>query len=172
MRPRYMRAVIVPALSLLIALLWLVPLARALEVGARLPEIGLIDLNGKRVDLAALRGKVVVVDFLASWCAPCKQEMPILDRLYKKYRERGLVVIGVSVDQELTNLRDLLKQVKVTFPVVHDKAHAVADRYKPARMPSSYVIDRNGVVRHVHGGFRADDAAKIEAEVGALLGSP
>ena len=74
--------------------------------GARMPEIGLKDLRGARVDLASLKGKVVIVDFWASWCAPCKQEMPVLERLYKKYKDRGLVVVGVSVDQELAQRED------------------------------------------------------------------
>ncbi len=144
--------------------------ALALDSGAPLPEIGLTDLAGKRVDLASLRGKVVIVDFWASWCAPCKQEMPVLERLYKKYKSRGLVVVGVSVDQEAANVGSFIKQLKVTFPIVHDKAHSVADRFHPPRMPSSFIVDRNGVVRHVHGGFRASDAVSIESEVTALLG--
>jgi cytochrome c biogenesis protein CcmG, thiol:disulfide interchange protein DsbE len=144
--------------------------AQALDAGARLPEIGLTDLRGGRVDLAALKGKVVIVDFWASWCGPCKDEMPVLERLHKKYKSRGLVVVGVSVDQELANVKGFLKQVPVSFSIVHDAEHKVAGRFKPPRMPSSYVVDRNGIVRHVHAGFRDEDAAKLEAEVSALLG--
>lgn len=148
----------------------MVPSALALESGERQPEIALTDLTGKRVDLASLKGKVVLVDFWASWCAPCKQEMPVLERLYQKYKKDGFVVVAVSVDREAANVRDFVKQqVHVSFPVVHDADHKVADRYKPPRMPSSYIVDRNGIVRHVHGGFRPDDAAKLEAEIKALL---
>jgi len=143
--------------------------AFALDAGQRLPEIGLTDLSGRKVDVASLQGKVVVVDFLASWCAPCKQELPVLEKLYKKYQGQGLVVVGVSVDEELSNLQGLLKQIRVSFPVVHDASKAVAGRYKPPRMPSSYVVDRKGIVRHVHAGFRSEDAAKLEAEIKALL---
>ena len=143
--------------------------AAALDSGARLPEIGLQSLAGKRVDAAALKGKVVLVDFWASWCAPCKQEMPVLERLYQKYKDRGLVIVGVSVDQEATNVGGFLKQLKVSFPIVHDKSHDVANRFHPPRMPSSYVADRNGVVRYVHGGFRAGDDAAIEKELTTLL---
>ena len=143
--------------------------ALALDAGQRLPEIGLTDVSGRKVDVASLQGKVVVVDFLASWCAPCKQELPVLEKLYKKYQGQGLVVVGVSVDEELSNLQGLLKQIRVSFPVVHDAAKAVAGRYKPPRMPSSYVVDRKGIVRHVHAGFRSEDAAKLEAEIKALL---
>jgi peroxiredoxin len=144
--------------------------AQALDEGARLPEIGLNDLSGKRVDVASLKGKVVIVDFWATWCAPCKQELPLLEKLYQKYKARGLVIVGVSVDQEEANVGAFVKQLKLSFPVVHDKAHAVADRVKPPKMPSSYVVDRNGVVRHLHGGFRSGDEAKLESEINALLG--
>jgi cytochrome c biogenesis protein CcmG/thiol:disulfide interchange protein DsbE len=143
--------------------------ARALDAGTRQPEIGLRDRSGKDVDLASLKGKVVLVDFWASWCAPCKQEMPVLERLYQKYKKDGLVIVAVSVDKEGSNIVDFLKQVHVTFPIVHDEDHRVADRFKPPRMPSSYIVDRKGIVRHVHGGFRPDDAATLEAEIKALL---
>lgn len=167
LRPRCMRPLGI-VVCLLVTLTLALP-ALALDVGARLPEIGLKDLNGQRVDLASLKGKVVIVDFLASWCGPCKEEMPVLERLYKRYKASGLVVVGVSVDKDLENLRGLLKKVKVSFPVVHDATQDVAGRYRPARMPSSYVIDRKGIVRHVHAGFRAEDAEKLEREVSALL---
>jgi cytochrome c biogenesis protein CcmG, thiol:disulfide interchange protein DsbE len=143
--------------------------ASALDSGAPVPEIGLTDLSGKRIDLASLKGKVVIIDFWASWCAPCKQEMPILERLFQKYKDRGFVVVGVSVDQEDANVGSFVKQLKVSFPIVHDKAHGVANRYRPPRMPSSYIVDRQGIVRHVHGGFRAADASAIEGEVSGLL---
>jgi cytochrome c biogenesis protein CcmG, thiol:disulfide interchange protein DsbE len=160
------------ALSLTIALLWTLAVGpvQALDQGARMPEIGLKDLRGVQVDLDSLKGKVVIVDFWASWCAPCKEEMPVLEKLYKKYKDRGLVVVGVSVDQELANAKTFIKQNPVSFSIVHDGTHAVANRYKPPKMPSSYIVDRNGVVRHVHGGYRDGDAAKFEAEVVALLG--
>jgi cytochrome c biogenesis protein CcmG, thiol:disulfide interchange protein DsbE len=135
-----------------------------------MPEIGLKDTRGNRVDLNSLKGKVVIVDFWASWCGPCKQEMPILEKLYKKYKDRGLVVVGVSVDQDLANVKTFLKTMPVSFPIAHDGGHEVANRFKPPKMPSSYIVDRNGVVRHVHGGYRDGDAAKFEAEVTALLG--
>lgn len=147
----------------------LVPSARALDSGERQPEIGLTDLGGKPVDLASLKGKVVLVDFWASWCAPCKQEMPVLERLYQKYKKDGFEIVAVSVDRERDNVKDFLKQVRVSFPIVHDDGHKVADRYKPKAMPSSYIVDRHGIVRQVHGGFRSEDAAKLESEIKALL---
>ena len=143
--------------------------ARALDAGAKMPEIGLSDLSGKPVSVASLAGKVVVLDFWATWCAPCKEELPVLQKLYKKYGAQGLVIVGISVDKDAANLPAFLKKLGVTFPIVHDANHQVTGRYAPPRMPSSYIVDRKGIVRFVHGGFRADDAATIEKQIQGLL---
>jgi cytochrome c biogenesis protein CcmG/thiol:disulfide interchange protein DsbE len=157
------------ALSLF-ALVGLPALALAVDVGEPPPEINLPDLNnGKKISLAALRGKVVLVDFWASWCAPCKEEMPVLESLHKRFKDSGLVIIGVSVDNEAANAKKFLSSVKVSFPIVHDAGHAVADKFKPPRMPTSYVIDKAGKIRFIHAGFRKEDAKKLEDEIIKLL---
>lgn len=143
--------------------------AAALAPGAKMPEIGLQALSGKGVDVAALTGKVVIVDFWATWCAPCRESMPELEKLYKKYADRGLTVVGVSVDKEAGVIKPFLEKLQVTFPIVHDGAHSLADKFAPARMPSSYVIDRKGVVRYVHGGYHPGDVAALEKELQELL---
>ena len=144
--------------------------ALALSEGSRAPEIGLRDTRGRSVRMSQLRGKVVLVDFWASWCRPCAEEMPVLERLHEKYGDDGLVIVGVNIDNEEANMKRFLRRTPVSFRVVHDGAHRVADRYSPPRMPSSYLIDRRGVVRYVHAGFRSSDAREIEAHVKQLLG--
>jgi peroxiredoxin len=143
--------------------------AFALDAGERAPEIGLRDLDGNRVTIASLRGNVVLVDFWASWCEPCAEEMPVLERLYQRYRGQGFRVVAVSQDRQVSNVRSFLNEHSVSFPVVHDASHQVAGRYSPPRMPSSFIIDRNGVVRHVHAGYRSGDARAFEREIRALL---
>ncbi len=157
------------ALPFAIALTLITATAFALRPGARAPEIGLRDLSGRQITIAQLRGKVVLVDFWASWCEPCAAEMPVLDRLHQQYGRQGFSVIGVSQDRDVANVRQFLGRHRVSFPIVHDASHQVAGRYSPGRMPSSYLIDRNGVVRFVHEGYRASDAQALESESQRLL---
>ncbi len=145
--------------------------AGALDKGAAAPEIGLSDLSGKAVKLAELKGKVVLVDFWASWCGPCRESLPVLERLSQSYASKGLVVVGVNIDKTPELAREFLSKNKLalSFPVVNDKDHEVAGRYAPPTMPSSYVIGKDGQVVSVHAGFRSSDAAKLESEIKALL---
>lgn len=143
--------------------------AAALETGQPAPEIALQDFNGKLVKLSQLKGKVVLVDFWASWCAPCRESLPFLDKLSKSYRDRGLVVLGVNIDSDLGAARKFLKGLPVSFTVLNDPEKLVAKAYAPPTMPSSYLIDRNGKVHLVHAGFKPSDAARLDAEVKNLL---
>lgn len=152
-----------------LAVLLVASTAMALDAGSRAPEIGLNDLNGHRVNLAGMRGHVIVVDFWASWCEPCADEMPVLENLYSSLHGQGLDIVGVSQDSSAGNITSFLHRVHVSFPIVHDNGHAVADRYHPSGMPTSFIVDRHGIVRFVHRGYRAADRAAIEREVRQLV---
>ncbi|MDH3728888.1 MAG: TlpA family protein disulfide reductase [Myxococcales bacterium] len=143
--------------------------AHALTSGDTPPPISLPDQAGKSVDLGKLEGKVVLIDFWASWCGPCKQEMPVLEALHKKYESQGLVVVGVNIDNSDKKMNNFLKATPVTFRQVRDKKLQIASRYEPSTMPSSYFIGRDGKIRHVHEGFRKNDAGKLEARIKELL---
>jgi peroxiredoxin len=152
-----------------LGLLALAASALALEPGARAPEIGGRDLQGNEVTIGSLRGRVVVVDFWASWCEPCAASLPVYERLYNQYRARGLTIVGISQDRQVEDARQFVSRHRISFPVVFDQGHAIARRYSPPRMPTAYVIDRQGVVRHIHAGYRSGDAERLESEIRALL---
>ena len=158
-----------PLIALTAALL-LASTATALKTGDSPPPIDLPDLQGEKVDLRALQGKVVLVDFWASWCAPCREEMPVLEALHEKYATKGLVIVGINIDNSKKKMNSFLKGSPVSFRIVHDPKIEVAQRYEPGTMPSSYFIGRGGKLRYVHEGFRKKDAAAIERKIVALLG--
>jgi thiol-disulfide isomerase/thioredoxin len=143
--------------------------AEALRVGDTPPPIDAPDTTGAKVDLESLRGKVVLVDFWASWCGPCRDEMPVLEALHSKYAADGLVIIGVNLDRNPKKMKNFLEKSPVSFRIVPDPKLEVASRYEPPGMPSGYFIDRRGALRHVREGFRKGDADDIEARLEALL---
>jgi len=165
---RHVPRIIFGALAILLALAP-TSLASAVEVGARAPEIGMRDLDGRMVSLSSYRGKVVIVDVWASWCTPCEEEMPTLQRLHARYRRHGLRVVGVSVDRDETAARRFIENTNVRFRNVHDPDRRTPGRYGLATMPTSWIIDHRGIVRHVTAGFRARDAAEMERVVRRLL---
>jgi thiol-disulfide isomerase/thioredoxin len=143
--------------------------AHALAPGDVPPAIDMPDRAGKPVDLNGLKGKVVLVDFWASWCGPCRQEMPVLEALHKKYADQGLVIVGVNIDTNPKKMNNFLKGTPASFRIVNDRKLNVAAKYEPATMPSSYFIGKDGKIRYVHEGFHKKDAGEIEAWIKALL---
>jgi thiol-disulfide isomerase/thioredoxin len=143
--------------------------AEALRKGEAPPPIGLSDTNGTPVDLEALQGKVVVVDFWASWCGPCREEMPVLEALHRKYEKKGLVIVGVNIDRNKKKMNNFLKGSPVTFRIVPDPKLEVAARYEPPAMPTSYFIGKDGTLRYMHEGFHEEDVSEIESRLQALL---
>lgn len=156
-------------LAAIASMLLMAPSARALTPGDAPPPIDMADLAGEKVEIAALEGKVILVDFWASWCRPCKQEMPVLEALHKKYAAQGLVIVGVNIDSSAKKMTKFLNGTPVTFRIVHDRKLVVANRYEPETMPTSYFIGKDGTLRHVHEGFGKGDAAALEERVKALL---
>jgi len=115
-------------------------------------------------------GKVTLVDFWASWCAPCKASFVTLSRLHQKYASKGLVIIGIGVDDEETDFQGFASKNKAPFTLIHDSQHKAADFFNPPTMPSSYLVDRKGVIRYIHKGFKgAKTEAEYIAEIEVLL---
>lgn len=138
-------------------------------VGASAPAFELESTPGKqKVSLEEASGKVAIVDFWATWCEPCRESFPAYQRLVDKYKD-DLVVIGVSVDDEPDGIPQFASETGAKFPLVWDQGQKLSKTYKPPTMPTSYVIDKQGIVRFVHAGFHAGDDKSIESEVKSLM---
>jgi cytochrome c biogenesis protein CcmG/thiol:disulfide interchange protein DsbE len=121
------------------------------------------------LDLAAYKGKVVYLDFWASWCKPCRQSFPWMDSAQRTYLDKGLVVVGINVDQERDLADRFLQQMNPHFRIVFDAQGALAEAFKVSGMPASFIIDRHGEVRFKHLGFRPERQAQLDAELNTLL---
>ena len=124
------------------------------------------------LDLSHHRGHVVVVDFWASWCKPCRQSIPWLNSLRARYGASGLTIIGVNVDAERRDADKFLRDVPIDFEIVFDPQGNIAKQFKVQGMPSSFFIDRSGKLAETHLGFREAKKAEIEAAIKALLDAP
>lgn len=138
------------------------------EIGKSASTFQLAAVNGGS-KMAIEKGKVVIVDFWATWCEPCKKSFPKYQELYVKYKASGLEILAVSVDDEKKEIPDFIKTYGAKFPVGWDEGQKIAECFKPPNMPSAYVIDKNGVVKHVHHGYRDGEEKELEKEIKALL---
>ncbi len=143
--------------------------AGAVAIQDSAPDFTLKSLDGANLRLDEYRGQVVLINFWASWCGPCRQEMPVLDQLHKRYEDTGFAVLGVNVEGTEAPARQLLSKVPVSFPVLIDAGQKVSETYHLQAMPSTVVVDRDGVVRYVHQGYKPGDEAKYVEIVKELI---
>jgi peroxiredoxin len=133
------------------------------------PSFTLPSRAGDTVSLAQLKGKVVMLNFWASWCGPCRQEMPLLDQMHKRYSALGFTLVGVNVDANSKDAEDWLSKTPVSFPVLFDRESKVSAMYDVKAMPSTVFIDRKGNVRYLHKGYKAGDEGEYLNQIRALL---
>ena len=133
------------------------------------PPITLRFDDGSTTTLASYKGQVVLVDFWASWCVPCKTSFPVLDALYKQHRDRGLVVIAVNVDERPSDAQAFLAGRPHTMPIALDRKGDAAKAFEVQGMPTSFLIDRGGHIRFVHSGYSAKTLESYRDEVSRLL---
>lgn len=136
--------------------------------GNAFPSLGEAGLVGG--PLPATAGKVVLVDFWASWCAPCKASFPAYSRLQSAYADRGLVVVAVSVDDDASAFAAFVARLKPSFATVHDPGHKLVGVVRVPTMPTSYLVDRSGKVRFMHPGFHGEQTEReLRSEIESLL---
>lgn len=139
----------------------------ALGMGENFPDLNKYGLEG---NLPELKGKVVLVDFFASWCAPCKASFPAMQELHEKYKDKGVVILAVNVDKKRGDMEKFLKNYPCDFPVLRDGAAKLVSEVKVSTMPSSFLLDKNGKVTAVHTGFHGDETKrKYVEEIETLL---
>ena len=139
------------------------------QVGISAPDFSLVDVNGKVVTLKQFSGKVLFLDFWAPWCDACREELPALDALYKKYRSDGLEVIGIDIDSSEKLVAEFLQKVPVAFTILIDKKGVIRRGYSFRTLPTAFIIGRDGVIRYVHLGFGKEFLHMYDKEIAELL---
>jgi thiol-disulfide isomerase/thioredoxin len=135
--------------------------------GDAFPDLSRFGLEGSAPDV---KGKIVLVDFFASWCEPCKDSFPAMEELKQKYGDKGLVIIAINVDKKKEDMDDFVKKHPVTFTILRDGSNKLVNEVKIPTMPSSFLLDRDGKVHSFHRGFKgAESKKKYAAEIEALL---
>jgi thiol-disulfide isomerase/thioredoxin len=138
-------------------------------LGSAAPALEVVKASGKgRITLQEYAGKVVVVDFWATWCEPCRQSFPAYQKLSEDFGGK-LVVIGVSVDESGADIAGFASATGAKFPIGWDDQQTAARSYHPPKMPTSFVVDRSGIIRFIHAGFSAGDEAELRDEVQSLM---
>lgn len=133
------------------------------------PTLIPLDSAQPTMEARQLRGKVVYVDFWASWCVPCRASFPWLEEMHQKYRDQGLVILGINKDQTPADAGKFLARHPASFPLMRDPGDTLVKGFAVKGMPSAYLVDRKGEIRHVHVGFRQDTTAEIERLLQELL---
>ena len=143
--------------------------AMAIPSKGKAPDFTLKSNHGTNIKLSEHRGQVIMINFWASWCAPCRKEMPLLEELYQRYKDGGFTLLGVNVEEDSSAAKDLLKEIQVSFPILFDNQNAVSQLYKVEAMPSTVIVDRDGNMRFVHKGYQPGYEDEYQKQVRELI---
>lgn len=144
--------------------------AYASEVGQPAPQFTLPTLlQDQPTTLQQFSGKVVYLDFWASWCAPCRTSFPLLNKLHQKLKAQGFEVVAVNLDEDKANAEKFLKEIPVEFTILRDAKGEWSDKYVVESMPTSFIIDKQGVIQNIHKGFTSNDIEELEHKISELL---
>ena len=167
--PRNERLPVAALLTGLLALSW--P-AFGTDSAPPAPEFRLASRAGGEISLSGLRGKVVMINFWASWCGPCRQEFPALDEMYRKYKPMGFAMVGINVESEKADAERFLGMRPVSFPILFDPDNRVSGSYGVSAMPTTVLVDRKGHIRWQHRAYKPGDEAEYIAQIRAMLREP
>lgn len=137
--------------------------------GRPAPDFALKSSTGENLRLSEYRGDVVMINFWATWCGPCRQEMPLLDELYSRYQRVGFNLLGVNIDDDSDRAMQMIEELGVQFPVLFDARKDVSRLYDVEAMPVTVLVDREGTVRHVHHGYKPGYEDKYLDQIRSLL---
>ncbi len=137
--------------------------------GQTAPDFVLKSATGENLRLSEYRGDVVMINFWATWCGPCRQEMPLLDELYGRYQRVGFNLLGVNIDDDSRRAMAMVNELGISFPVLFDEDKKVSKLYEVETMPLTILLDREGTVRHVHHGYQPGYEQKYLNEIRSLL---
>ncbi|WP_445777421.1 TlpA family protein disulfide reductase [Shewanella sp.] len=143
--------------------------AHALAIGDTAPDFTLKNQQGTNLNLAEQRGEIILINFWASWCGPCRKEMPVLQKLQDKYQDLGVQVWGVNVEQENQAGKDFLADLDLSFSIFFDQTNTLSKTYQVEAMPTTVMIDRNGKVRFVFQGYQDGYEQKYAAAIKQLI---
>lgn len=141
----------------------------SVRVGAEAPDFALRSDAGRNLRLSEHRGQVVMINFWASWCGPCRQEMPKLDEIFSRYESAGFTLLGVNIDEDADRAQRLADELGVSFPLLFDDEQSVSRLYDVQAMPMTVMVDPSGKVRSVHYGYQPGVEQRYLDEVRALL---
>jgi len=156
-------------LFLSVLIIFATGLAQGAGQGEKAPDFTGKTLVGKNIKLSELRGRIVLINFWGTWCAPCKEELPYFNRLYGKFKGVGLEILAVNIDKVAKQAAGMSGALGLTFPVVLDPAGDLSDLYRIRSMPTTFVVGKDGMIRYVHWGFGPSDPARYEDEIKTLL---
>ena len=145
------------------------PLVLAVSDSGPAANFTLKSAAGDNIRLSEYRGQVVLINFWASWCGPCRQEMPELDALHRKYSDLGFTVFGVNVEQDRELADKVLRDIPVSFPILFDNSNLVSELYQVDAMPVTVLVDRNGEIRYMHRGYKPGYEQTYEEQLRTLI---
>jgi peroxiredoxin len=137
--------------------------------GQQAPDFALKSSTGENLRLSEYRGDVVMINFWATWCGPCRQEMPLLDELYNRYQRVGFNLLGVNIDDDSRRAMQMAEELGIDFPVLFDASKEVSRLYEVEAMPVTVLVDREGTVRYVHHGYKPGYEEKYLDQIRSLL---